>query len=482
MSTGRNPLKRRITAGLGIAALATAALFGSMLPASAADAGNIDTAAAKSLTIHKFAQPATQGTAPNGLELQTPPPAADALVGVHFKIEKVTNIDLRTNAGWAATKTLKPADVAGNLEFIMEDKTAAGGVLKFDGLEQAVYLVTETAPGTNNIAFAAQPFLVTLPLPNTTDNTWIYDVHVYPKNSLSSITKTVNDSAAQGLGSKVTWNIAATVPNTSEGNSLKSFAIEDVLDPRLTFSGATVSLVPANGLLATDYEIDSTTVPGTVKINFKASGLAKLTPGTSVQVALDTTVTTLDGNGSGIITNDASVFVNDNKATSDKVQTNWGNVIIHKVSAGESKKNLQGAEFQVYATEADAKAGNNPISVSGETVFTTNADGIVNIAGLKAKNNGAGADITYWLVETKAPAGYNISTTVSKESPKSFTVNTEITTAVDIVVENVQTPPFTLPLTGGSGTAMFMTVGLGLLAVAGGVALRKRSTRRTVQA
>ncbi|WP_218711389.1 SpaH/EbpB family LPXTG-anchored major pilin [Arthrobacter sp. BF1] len=484
MSTGRNPMKRRITAGLGIAALATAALFGSMLPASAEDAGNINESTPKSLTIHKFAQPATQGTAPDGNKL---PDAATSgltpLKGVEFTIQEVTNINLKTNAGWEATADLTPgAILPANLGAGVPGVTNEAGVINFPGLKQAVYLVTETKPGANNIAFAAQPFLVTLPLPDSTKNTWIYDVHVYPKNSLSSITKTVNDSAAKGLGSKVTWNIAAKVPNASEGNTLTSFAIEDVLDPRLTFSGATVSMVPANGLLATDYDIDSTTVPGTVKINFDASGLAKLTPGTSVQVALDTTVTTLDGNSSGIITNDASVFVNNNKATSDQAQTNWGNVIIRKTDAADKTKNLEGAEFQVYATEADANAGNNAISVSGKTVFTSNADGIVNIAGLKAKNNGAGADITYWLVETKAPLGYNISTSVSAATPKSFVVNTEITTIVDIVVENVQAKPFTLPLTGGSGTAMFMTVGLGLLAVAGGVALRKRSTRRTVQA
>ncbi|MDD0859192.1 hypothetical protein NHF46_18625 [Arthrobacter alpinus] len=109
MSIGRNPLKRRITAGLGIAALATAALFGSMLPANAADAGNINESTPKSLTIHKFAQPATQGTAPDGNKL----PEADTsgltpLKGVEFTIQEVTNINLKTNEGWEATADLTP--------------------------------------------------------------------------------------------------------------------------------------------------------------------------------------------------------------------------------------------------------------------------------------------------------------------------------------------------------------------------------------
>ncbi|MGP9500846.1 SpaH/EbpB family LPXTG-anchored major pilin [Specibacter sp. AOP5-B1-6] len=485
MSKARNPLARRFTAGLGIAALATAALFGSMLPASAADAGNINPDAAKSLTIHKFVQPTVKGDAPDGNEL----PAADtseltALEGVEFTIQKVTNIDLATNAGWAATVGLTPASVdAGNLGTPRAGKTNAAGVLTFDGLDQAVYLVTETGPGENNIAFAAQPFLVTLPLPNESDSTWIYDVHVYPKNSLASVTKTVDDSAATGLGSDVTWNIGAKVPNASEGNGLKSFAITDKLDSRLKYKSETVTLSAGTVVTAAaDYTIDTSTVPGTVSYTFTDAGLAKLTPGDTVNVALVTTVVSL-GAESGIITNEATVFINDKNFTSDPAQTTWGNLVIHKVAANDTSKSLQGAEFEIYTNEADAKAGNNPVSVSGETTFTSGNEGKVAIAGLRATVNGTATSIDYWLVETKAPTGYNISASVSKATPMKFTVKDgKVSTTVDIEVLNPQTPPFTLPLTGGPGTVAFMIVGLGLLSIAGGVAIRKRSTRRVSQA
>lgn len=485
MSTVRNPFKRRITAGIGIAALATAALFGSMLPASAADTGNINPDAAKSLTIHKYAQPATQGTAPDGNKL---PDAATsgltALEGVEFTIQKVNNIDLKTNAGWADTVGLTPADVAGNLDAGVADVTGTDGVLTFGGLEQAVYLVTETGPGNNNIAFAAQPFLVTLPLPNKADNTWIYDVHVYPKNSLASITKTVEDSAATVLGDEVTWNIAAKVPNASKDAPLASFEIKDQLDSRLAFSGATVTLASGNVIVEdSDYTVDDST--GTVVVEFTAAGLKKFAADETVNVALVTTVTSL-GDATGIIENAATVFINGKSFTSDTDKTVWGDVTIHKVDSSDPGKNLQGAKFKVYPTEDDAKADRNAISATsaGVTtdVFTSNADGIVKIDGLKAKLNGTGDDIVYWLVETEAPVGYNISTLVSKSTPKSFTVDSNLKNDLTITVKNTQTLPFMLPLTGGSGTAMFMMVGLGLLAVAGGVAIRKRSTRSTVQA
>lgn len=484
MSTPRKPFARRITAGLGIAAIAAATLLGSVLPAQAADAtpgaGNINPDTAKSLTIHKFAQPDTLGVSPDGKPL--PDSATSELTplsGVTFMLQKVTNIDLGTNEGWAKTKDLEPADVVGHLE-AGDSAPTVEGVVTFTGLEQAVYLVTETDPGANNIAFAAKPFLVTLPLPNNTDNTWIYDVHVYPKNSVTSLEKQVDDSQATGLGSNVTWKIAATVPNMSEGNTLDSFVISDTLDARLGYKGATVTQSSGAELLeGSDYTVDTTTKAGTVSIVFTAAGLKKLVPGAQVNVVLLTTVDSL-GTEKGVITNDAQSFINGSEFTSNEVETAWGNVVIHKVAANDESKSLQGAEFQVYASEADAKAGSNAIVVSGQTVFRSGNDGIANIDGLRATVNGTqGSAVKYWLVETKAPAGYGIAGDVSKTNPKQFTVKSgKVSTVVDITVVDPQTLPFTLPLTGGPGTVAFMIVGFGLLSIAGGTAMYKRSTRK----
>ena len=111
----------------------------------------------------------------------------------------------------------------------------------------------------------------------------------------------------------------------------------------------------------------------------------------------------------------ATEFVNDTKYDTNTVMTKWGNLLIKKVSANDSEKLLVGAEFQIYSTEADAKAGTKPIAVSGKTTFTSDANGIATIGGLRATVNGGSTPVNYWLVETKAPIGYDIAADFSSE-------------------------------------------------------------------
>lgn len=455
MATNKKSLTARVAAGFGAAAIATFAVLGGGLPASAA-ASNIDPAAVGSITIHKFAEPEAATDLPNnGTVVDTS--GLTPLEGVEFTVERVTGIDLTTNAGWDAAAALTPA-TAGPLVTVGSIATV-GGVATFDNLPLGVYLVTETAPGTNQIAVETAPFLVTVPLPQ--DNTWLYDVHVYPKNSLTSIDKIVDDSTARGLGDEISWTITADVPEIATSDTLDAFVIADSLDARLGYVGATVtgvnvSLVPADYVLLQSGQ--------DVSITFTRAGLDKLATMNAASVEVEI-VTTVDELGDGVIENDATLTINDNTFDATADRTEWGTIAILKHETGDETAVLTGAEFQIFATEANAIAGTSPIVVGTEDTFTSGTDGIAFVPGLRA-------GVEYWIVETKAPVGYEIA-----ETPiLAYTVvSGDVSpTSVDVRVANPQVEAYMLPITGGSGQAAFMIGGAGLLAGALGFMLIRR--------
>ncbi|WP_413317561.1 SpaH/EbpB family LPXTG-anchored major pilin [Agrococcus sp. 1P02AA] len=461
MAHSKQARSARVASGAGALALAAIIALGGALPASAAP--NIDPAALGSITIHKFEEPATaSGLANDGTEVDTS--GLTPLAGVEFTVQQVTDIDLTTDEGWALAAETDAAEAAAmNLGPAASVATDGAGTAAFADLPVGVYLVTETDPGANDIAIASQPFLVSIPLP--LDGDWLYDVHVYPKNSVTAIEKSVDESAALGLGSAVSWTVTAEVPEIAADASLTSFIIGDTLDSRLAYVGATVTATGVT-LDAADYVV--TEDGQQITVTFTAAGLAKLAAadGATVSVVIDTTVETL---GDGIITNEAQLWVNDPTMsedtgfTSTPVTTEWGTISILKHQAGDETAVLAGAEFQVFASEADALARTNPVAVAGETTFVTGADGIAFVPGLVVGE--------YWIVETRAPAGYQID-----QTPVAVTVVAgDVTQAsVDVSIANTQVPAYTLPLTGGEGQTAFVVGGAGLLLLAVGFALVRR--------
>lgn len=145
---------------------------------------------------------------------------------------------------------------------------------------------------------------------------------------------------------------------------------------------------------------------------------------------------------------------------------------------------LKGAEFQVFTSAADAKNLANPVSVDGATTFTSDTAGTVAIDGLKAQENGQGADLTYYVVETKAPAGYGIASAWSQaQGGTAVTVNPGDAGANPVVtVTDPQAPAIALPLTGSTGTAIFLGGGIAIAAAAaiGGVFIVRRRREAAV--
>ncbi|MCZ4149205.1 hypothetical protein BZG21_32775, partial [Escherichia coli] len=81
---------------------------------------------------------------------------------------------------------------------------------------------------------------------------------------------------------------------------------------------------------------------------------------------------------------------------------------------------------------------------------------------------------SYWVKETKAPAGYVLP--ADPWSDELVVINGQI--LVETITNHKPTGP-DLPLTGASGTVLFTIAGVGLMAAAGGAVLVKRRRART---
>lgn len=474
-------------------ALAGAVLASSFAISPASAAPIVDGSQTGSITVHKFERPSTPtGLPANGTQVDTT--GLTALPGITFQIQQVNTIDLTTNAGWQSANTLSnafnPANAAASITgagFTLgagtSQVTDAAGTASFPDLGLGLYLVTETNYPAGVTPSA--PFLVSVPLtdPTNKDN-WLYDVHVYPKNSITGAEKTVKDASAIKLGDAVDWTITADIPTDA---IIDGYKITDKLDTKLTHVGTTATMLDGTVITAgTDYNVVFDAATNTVSVVFTPAGRALLAQHntTKVVVVVKTTV-----NAIGEISNTAIVYPNEHSfdvvpgepggpIVTPPVVTKWGNLTLEKVN--ENGAALAGASFSVYASEADAKAGTNPINLAGETVFTVGANGQLTITGLRYSDFADGVALvpgdanyrTYYLVETVAPSGYELLA-----EPITFLVNAATTTVgVDLQVKNVPSNGgFELPFTGGPGTTLLY--GGGILLLAGAALLLVRNRR-----
>ncbi|WP_159699298.1 SpaH/EbpB family LPXTG-anchored major pilin [Arthrobacter sp. 18067] len=470
---------------------AVLAMSFSITPASAAPI--VDGTRTGSISVHKFERPANPTGLPNnGTAVDTS--TLTPLSGITFSIQQVNTIDLSTNAGWDAahdlSSTFSPANPAGSitgagyaLGTAQAQTTDSTGTASFGNLPLGLYLVTETGYPAGITPSA--PFLVSVPLtdPDNTNN-WIYDVNVYPKNSVTGAEKTVTDAPAVKLGDAVDFTITGDIPNET---AIDGYKIVDALDTKLNYVGATATLVDGTVIVeGTDYVVAFDAATNTVSAVFTDAGRAVLAANntTRVQLVVSTTANTV-----GEIENVASVYPNAASFTgtpgqpagpilTPPVVTKWGAMTLQKVD--ENGAALAGASFSVYTNETDAKAGTNPIALNSQTEFAVAADGTLTLSGLRYSDWANGAAVasgdanyrTYYLVETVAPAGYELLA-----EPVSFVI-TAGSTAVgtDLQVQNVPSNGgFELPLTGGVGTGLLYTAG-GLL-LAGSTLMLLRSRR-----
>lgn len=217
-------LKRLFTAVLS----AALALSLCAMPAMAADdtttpvktsTSTIDKGQTGSITIHKYLMDDTNKALPstNGEETKTLPDGALPASGVEFTLYKVKDIDeliqyfdgvsgdleVKANSYFVDGDYSKgvTADVVS--KWHKSEKTSKDGTVTFKDLELGLYLVVESEKPVT-VTEAVEPFLVSVPMTRigedgkTIPNEWLYDIHVYPKNSTSKGDVTLKKLGAVG--------------------------------------------------------------------------------------------------------------------------------------------------------------------------------------------------------------------------------------------------------------------------------------------
>lgn len=371
----------------------------------------------------------------------------------------------------ALTKKLSATANSGKIK--EENKTS----YTFENLAAGYYLVYVT--GGKEI----QSSLVTVDETTTTVNL---------KTEAPSITKTADKETAE-IGQVVKYTVTGAIPDTT-GYEQYQYIIHDELSKGLDF---------VNDAKGTALEEGATTVTVAVAFGEEIADASKAP-----------TTATLDSTNKKKMSLDLSEWVRANqtnkgkaftvtyyaKVNKDAVVTEKNNAQLEygnnpkettKTTPSEAKtptypldilkkektseKELAGAKFSLYTTEADAKAGTNAITVSGSdgkyVVDPTSKNTVFeSVASIEGENynlhvNGLKAG-DYWLVETEAPAGYNkltapIKVTIKKSADadvNNWTISKDGVDEKDKIIDIENSTGSILPSTGGRGAIAFAVI------------------------
>lgn len=482
----------------GIAGMAALA------PAAHAESGNINPDAKGSITIHKFANP-DLGKAGDGTELKDgEKPTTEPISDVTFTYAKVKNIDLSTNVGWTSAQSLtvdangkitgkgpaspKTPESLVEMEFTTEEAvdfpaTDKEGKATKAELPIGVYLVTEkSAP--KNVTAKSAPFLVTIPSPNkAAQNGWLYDVHVYPKNTVLNpddlpVKKVLDQDKVHFPGDEVAWQITQKVPALGTTEKLSTFKVIDDLPEGV--NAVTEDKVTVEVLGTDNQKVDVTpqisieASTNTVTVDF-ANVLDQLKSGYTVNVTIRATVADslngpLTNQSQTVINNETYKSSNPGKpGTEEPTTVDFSTLTIKKVNG--QNLTLDGATFSIQPAVKDGSGPDEKF----DPVEITTAEG-----GVATQKLAVGK---YWVKEIKAPVGYEIDPQWATGKLVEVTANAEgnVQTITNLTAGDAGSKLPGLPLTGAQGALILAVVGVVLIGLgvwAGVASVRRRKAEQ----
>lgn len=342
-------------------------------------------------------------------------------------------------------------------------KTATSTTVKFECLGLGYYLVDTTLGSLCNL---------------TTTNP---EVKIQEKNEEPSIEKEVQEDSTGDWGARNDADIGDTVyfkTTVTAKPGAENYVVHDKMSEGLTFKNDIQIKVGETVVSADKYLMETTSLSYgcTFKITFTQAYLDSLTEETEIVITYSATlnknaVVGLSGNP-----NDTWLEWSNNPThTTEKSQTTtytWDMDVL-KYGNGDESKVLSGAEFVLLNKEKTKVAtfandgkltGWQAIPTDGTwptaSVLTTGTDGKIHVAGLDSD--------TYYLRETKAPAGFNKLDDDVEVKITGATVGEGATLSYTTVVAKINNQGGSkLPETGSTGTVIFVATGsiLALVAV-----------------
>ena len=374
----------------------------------------------------------------------------DAQGYVTWKNEKRSAADMEAFGKAAAAYA-----VNSSLPAVSEIIADADKNITFGDLESGYYLITST---NGNLAIVD----TTPKTPNATVN---------EKNEDTTLTKTVKEDSTNNFGSENSSQIGDTVDfqvtiNAKKG--AKNYVMHDKMEDGLTFNADSVAI---DGLIkGTDYTVVTTGLADdcTFEIRFEQNYLDTLTGDTTLTVTYNAVlnesadITTGEKNDANITWGDAS-----NTEWSETITKTYQFEVLKYAATDDQKNPLAGATFQlknaggnvvklIKVSDTEYRVANGAETGAVES-FTTVASGKIVIKGVDLD--------TYTLVETAAPAGYNML-----KDP----VNVTVLESNSLIVEVPNASGTELPSTGGMGTTIFYVIGSVLVLVAAVLLITRR--------
>ena len=277
---------------------------------------------------------------------------------------------------------------------------------------------------------------------------------------------------------KVTYTITVDIPTYASQAVDKSFYVSDLLPNGLTIDPASIKVqIDGTYVDTAAYTLDTTAVAEyTFKLSVSAEQYTDNWSANGGKQLVITYTATLNDNGTtevntketNKVTFDYSNYPyveNSHKQKTDTVDVTTFAIKIDKYVKNDEHAKLANAKFDLYrtATHAEVIAGSavnipytNVNGIKLESDLVTDANGTATFAKYEAN----GTNYDYYLVETRAPSGYNILDNAVKVN---FTDTEVEATAGVYTVKVPNSSGILLPITGGTGTVIFTIIGIALM-------------------